>query len=188
MNKLLFFLTFLVGCTSLNVPVNDVNLSEGSIIVNISEDVFDDVELSWFDTHLINVRTKESFAISDFSGKPVLLETFAVWCSKCLAQQNEIKKLHEELGDSFVSVTVDLDSSESEGKVLDFINGNGFSWVYSIDHNGFGKKLIDEFGINVANAPNAPVILKCPGKDAELLRFGVKNLEELRSGVESCSV
>ncbi|MFB6351225.1 MAG: SDR family NAD(P)-dependent oxidoreductase, partial [Bradymonadaceae bacterium] len=40
-------------------------------------------EASWRTVDLTDVRTGEAFTISQFEGRPVLLEFFAVWCPKC---------------------------------------------------------------------------------------------------------
>ena len=41
----------------------------------------------WIDDKFTNVRTGEKFSISDFEGKQVLVETFAVLCPACKRQQ-----------------------------------------------------------------------------------------------------
>lgn len=35
--------------------------------------------IAWLDTELVDVETGETFRISDFKGRPVLVKTFAVW-------------------------------------------------------------------------------------------------------------
>ncbi|PIO07358.1 hypothetical protein COU59_03365, partial [Candidatus Pacearchaeota archaeon CG10_big_fil_rev_8_21_14_0_10_34_12] len=42
--------------------------------------------VSWMNTELKDIRTGETFKTSDFEGKPVLLESFAVWCPTCTKQ------------------------------------------------------------------------------------------------------
>ena len=91
-----------------------------------------DTDEAWADIKLKNINTGKNFTISDFEGKPVLIETFAVWCSTCTKQQKEIKKLHEELGDSFVSITLDVDPNESAKLVKKHTSKYGFDWHYAI--------------------------------------------------------
>lgn len=45
-------------------------------------------------TELTDVNTGETFTPLDFTGNPVLLESFAVWCPVCLSQQRHIGSLH----------------------------------------------------------------------------------------------
>lgn len=35
--------------------------------------------IAWLDTELVDVQTGETFRISDFKGRPVLVKAFAVW-------------------------------------------------------------------------------------------------------------
>ncbi|MHB8136655.1 MAG: peroxiredoxin family protein, partial [Anaerolineaceae bacterium] len=52
---------------------------------------------TFFDASLTNVATGESFKISDFAGKVVLVENLAMWCPTCLKQQEQVKLLHNQL-------------------------------------------------------------------------------------------
>ena len=70
----------------------------------------------WFGAALTNARSGQAFTINDFKGKVVLVETMAVWCTNCLAQQKEIKALHDKMGmqADFVSVSLDIDPNEKQ--------------------------------------------------------------------------
>ena len=35
--------------------------------------------IAWLDSELVDVQTGETFRISDFRGRPVLVKAFAVW-------------------------------------------------------------------------------------------------------------
>ena len=59
----------------------------------------------WREIPLRDVLSGEIFRISDFNGKPILLESFAVWCPTCNKQQQQIRKLHQAIGDSVISIT-----------------------------------------------------------------------------------
>ena len=141
-------------------------------------------KIDWRTSALTDVRTQQVFTISQFD-KPILLESFAVWCPTCTKQQTEIKLLHEELGDSFVSISLDTDPNEDKAKVLDHIQRNQFNWYYAISPRELTESLIDEFGINFVNAPQAPVVLICNG-NAKKLPNGVKTVSELKGELANC--
>lgn len=153
-----------------------------------SEDLKEIESLSgmWMDAELKDVRTQEAFKISDFKGKPVLLESFAVWCPICTKQQEEIKKLHEEIGDSVVSVSLDTDPDEDEAFVKEHIEKNGFDWRYAVSPVEITRSLIDDFGVGIVNAPSAPVILICEDGSARQLDRGVKDVDELKEEIAKC--
>ena len=46
----------------------------------------------WAQVELIDAVSGEVFRIADYAGKPILVESFAVWCSTCLRQQKEMAR------------------------------------------------------------------------------------------------
>jgi len=182
-------LIFLVGCSQV---IDDKDLGNEIQEIDKKEDVVlgeeEETEViepvGWKETKLKDVRTGEEFRISDFSGKPVLLESFAVWCPTCTKQQNEIKKLHEDIGDKVVSITLDTDPNEDEAKVLEHVNRNGFDWLYAVAPVDMTRALVDEFGVGFVNAPQAPVLLIREDGAVKLLKKGVKSASELKSEIE----
>ncbi|MFC2095345.1 TlpA family protein disulfide reductase [Candidatus Bipolaricaulota bacterium] len=133
----------------------------------------------WASTELYDVVTGELFRISDFAGKPILIESFAVWCSTCLRQQKEMARLIELAGDAIVHVSLDTDPNEDIDKVLSHTQRHEFEWLFSVAPIEMTQALIDEFGLTVVNAPRAPVILIDADGNARLLPNGVKTAEEL---------
>ena len=138
------------------------------------------------DTELKDIATGKNFRISDFSDKPVLLESFAVWCPTCTAQQKVTKKFHDEVGDSVISISIDTDPNEDESRILEHIEKNGFNWYYAISPVELTRSLIDQFGIGIVNAPSVPMILIC-GDKATMLDSGIKSVSELKKEVERCN-
>ena len=139
----------------------------------------------WMNTELNDISTGETFKISDFEGKPVLLESFAVWCPTCTKQQKELKKLHEEVGDSVVSIALDTDPNEDEKKILNHIQENGFNWYYAVSPIEMTQSLISEFGNGIISAPSAPMILICEdGSYRKLGGSGSRSVEELKEELE----
>ena len=139
---------------------------------------------AWTDITLEDVTTGETFKISDFRGKKVVLETFAVWCSICTKQQKEIKKLHGRIGDDFVSITVGVDPNEDADKVRAHVKRNGFDWLYAVASPEMTRSLIDEFGTMVINAPAAPIIIIDEDGEARLLGRGIKSVEKLEKEIK----
>lgn len=135
---------------------------------------------NWINFELKDVATGETFKISDFSDKPVLLESFAVWCPTCTRQQRVTKNLEEEVGNSIVSISIDTDPNEDEARVQKHIDDNGFNWYYVVAPIEFTRSLIDQFGIDIVNAPSAPMVLICDGQKARQLGSGVKSVETLK--------
>ncbi len=135
-------------------------------------------------TELTDVRTGQTFKISDFKGKPILLESFAVWCPVCTKQQQHIQKLHQLLGDSVVSISLDTDPNEDAAKVKEAVEERGFDWHFAVSPRELTQALIDQFGVSVVNAPAAPVVLICKDGSARLLKRGIKSAQDLKGEIE----
>ena len=116
---------------------------------------------AWKDAVLKDVSTGESFKMSDFKGKTVLLESFAVWCPTCKKQQDKIKDLHLELGDSIVSISLDTDPNEKDAEVLEHATKYGYDWRFVVSPVELTSSLIKEFSVAVVNAPGAPIVHIC---------------------------
>lgn len=139
----------------------------------------------WMDIELKDVATGESFRIGDFNGKPVLLESFAVWCPKCLAQQQNVKKLREQESSETVHISLDTDPNEDQEKVREHIERHGFDWYYAVSPIELSNALIDDYGLVVVNAPSVPTILICEDQETRFLRTGIKKAEELEREIDA---
>lgn len=139
---------------------------------------------AWMDIELKDVRTGEQFKVSDFKGRPILLEVFAVWCPTCLSQQKEMQKLKEKGGDTVVRISLNMDPNEDEAKVRKHIEEHGLDWYFAISPPELTKALIDEVGLAILSAPLSPVILICEDQSVRLLPGGVKSAEALVSEIE----
>jgi cytochrome oxidase Cu insertion factor (SCO1/SenC/PrrC family) len=137
---------------------------------------------AWMDIELVDAATGDKFKISDFKGKPVLLESFAVWCPVCLKQQKIIKELRLREG-TIVHVSLDTDPNEDEARVREHVKTYGFDWYFAVSPIELTNALIDDFGLGVINAPSSPMVLICEDQSARFLRSGVKSADELLSEV-----
>ena len=186
---------FLIGCTSTETEVGtDVEPEE------MTEEEMEEVAMEkqqqleeelkdvsacddWKCEDLVDVLTGETFQIKDYEGKPILVESFAVWCPTCLKQQLIMKELLESDGDSIIHVSLDTDPNEEESLVKEHAEKNDLNWIFTVSPKEVTKKLIDEFGIGVVNAPSAPVILVCEDQSSRLLERGVKSAAELKEEI-----
>ena len=137
----------------------------------------------WKCEDLVDVLTGETFQVKDYEGKPILVESFAVWCPTCLKQQLKMKELLKSDGDSIVHISFDTDPNEDAELVRNHAEKNDLNWRFTVSPKYVTKKLIDEFGIGVVNAPSAPVILVCEDQSSRLLERGVKSADELKEEI-----
>ncbi len=136
---------------------------------------------AWFSMALTNVHTGETFTIQDLKGKVILVETMAVWCSSCLKQQTQVKALHGQIGDrdDFVSIGLDIDSNEDAAKLKDFVDAQGFDWLYAVSPSDVSREIAALYGDQFLNPPSTPMLLIDRHGGVHPLPFGIKSADEL---------
>ena len=140
----------------------------------------------WFSQELKDINSGTFFKITDFEGKVILVETMAVWCPKCLTQQQEIAKLKTVLAaqDDFVSIGIDIDPNENEGLLASHVEKYGFDWIFTIA----SKPVIDEigslYGAQFLNPPATPMLIIDRQGAQHPLPFGIKSAEELQKALQ----
>lgn len=142
------------------------------------------VAKGWQEVQIKNINDGKNFRISDFEGAHVMLESFAIWCSTCLKQQNEVKKARVAEVDQVIHIGLNTDPNEDEARVKSYINEHDFDWLYAVAPKAMTDQLIDEFGFGIVNAPQAPMIHICPDGSAKLLKRGLKSAEDLNAQVD----
>lgn len=136
----------------------------------------------WLTTEFTDVASGEKFTIAELP-KPVLIESFAVWCPVCTRQQKETKKLEAQRSD-ITSVSLDTDPNEDASNILSHIQKNGFDWRYAIASGAVSASLSQDFGADILSVPLAPMIVVCENNKATQIRNGVKAASELSSTVD----
>ena len=86
----------------------------------------------------------EEVSLSDFSGKIVVMEWYALWCTKCRDALSEVKpyfnKLHKEYADKDVVVmAINLDKKKPE-KIKAFAEKKGMEYMLLLDPKGITGK------------------------------------------------
>lgn len=136
----------------------------------------------WYDMPLTDVRTGTAFSVGEFAGKVVLIETMAEWCPTCLEQQNEVKRLHDLLGDrtDLVSVSLDIDLHEDEASLRDYAAGQGYDWYFAVAPIEVARALGNLYSAQYLNPPVSPMLVIDRDGNAIQLPYGVKTAEILQ--------
>ena len=140
---------------------------------------------AWFSVELKDVNSGQTFKLSDFKGRIVLVEGMAVWCTTCLRQQHELVRLHEQIGEAAISVAIDVDLNEDEALLKKHAESNGFTWRYAVGTPELAQTLAAEFGNRFLNPPGVPMFLIDRDGGVHLLDFGHKTVEYLTRQIQS---
>lgn len=140
---------------------------------------------AWLDLELRDVNSGQTFKLSDFKGQIVLVEAMAVWCTNCMAQQRELVRLHEQIGDAAISVAIDVDLNEDEALLKQHAEINGFDWRYAVAPPELAQALAAEFGNAFLNPPSVPMFLIDKQGGVHLLDFGHKTADYLSAQIQA---
>jgi thiol-disulfide isomerase/thioredoxin len=141
----------------------------------------------WLGTPLQDAATDAPFEISDYNGKVVLVETMAVWCTNCRAQQEEIQGLESEMMDQthdLVIVSLDIDPNEDSGTLKKYVQTTGFGWTFAVAPPELIRKIGNTYGDQFLNPPSTPVLIIDREGVAHPLPFGIKSTQDLNKAVE----
>lgn len=142
-------------------------------------------DTAWRREPLEDATTGAEFVIGDFDS-PVVLHTFATWCTTCRSQQQDMVPLYESRGDDIEMVDLTVDENDDPDDVAAHAETHGFGWRFSVSPSDVTRSLVEDFGERVAVAPQAPVIVVCPDGAAVTLDKGV-SVDEIESAIDDCS-
>ncbi len=80
-------------------------------------------------------------SLADFSGKIVVVDFWATWCTPCKETTHELEKLHgryKDRGVVFVGISMD-EGADAPRKVKDFADKHGLSYVLLMDEGRASK-------------------------------------------------
>jgi len=135
---------------------------------------------AWATAPLVDVSTGETFRIADHAGKVVILETMAIWCGNCRAQQGDVQAALARLpADKVVYVVLDTDKSEKAASLAAYRTKNSFEGRYAIAGNEVARALAADFGDQFLNPPSTPLLII--GTDGTVTRtdFGPKSPDQI---------
>jgi cytochrome oxidase Cu insertion factor (SCO1/SenC/PrrC family) len=136
----------------------------------------------WFDMELTDAQTGEVFTVNDYAGKVILLETMAMWCPNCVVQANEVRNLHELLGDpqDLISISLDVDLNEDQASLKEYAYGYGFDWHFVVAPLLVARALGNLYTAQYLNPPLSPMMVIDRGGNVHHLEYGLKEAEELQ--------
>ena len=128
---------------------------------------------------LMDVRSGATFTLGELAAdKPVLVETMAIWCTTCLAQQREVVDAHESA--DFHSVGIDVDPNERAEDLADYAEREGFDWRFAMADAELVQLLTERYGFGVTNPPSTPTLVVSAEGGIRALEFGrVRSADEL---------
>jgi cytochrome oxidase Cu insertion factor (SCO1/SenC/PrrC family) len=141
----------------------------------------------WLGTPLMDAVTDAPFQISEYHGKVVLVETMAVWCTNCRAQQEEMRGLQSQMMEQthdLVVVSLDIDPNEDGATLKKYADATGFDWTFAVAPQELVRTLGSTYGDQFLNPPSTPILIVDRQGVAHPLPFGLKSTADLAAAVQ----
>ena len=91
-------------------------------------------------------------SLTDYRGKVVLLDFWAVWCGPCIGEIPNVKEVYEKYHDKgFEVIGISLD--DDEAVLREFIKENQLPWRQIFDGEGWSGPLAEKYGVRSIPAP-----------------------------------
>lgn len=127
-----------------------------------------------------------TFTPADFAGQPVIVETFATWCSNCRSQLGATQQAAAQLGDDAVVLALSVETSLDPAQLTAYAEENGFTDVrFGVLDAQALATLADRFGNSVLNPPSTPKFLVAPDGTVGEMTTGPESADELLAAVDA---
>jgi thiol-disulfide isomerase/thioredoxin len=113
------------GATNGEVVLNEVSQEEGD-------------ELKWISLE------GDTLSLSDFEGKPLLVNFWATWCPPCLAEMPLIQDIADQYQDQLVILAIN--AGEDEAVVRDFVTQQNLELTFLLDPTNSAAKYFRVYG------------------------------------------
>ncbi|MHA2055568.1 MAG: TlpA family protein disulfide reductase [Candidatus Hodarchaeales archaeon] len=84
--------------------------------------------------------------LSNYTGKPIILDLFATWAAPCVAQHDVLKSIHTNYP-KITIISVSVDQNENLEILIDFKEQNGLEWEIGQDITGNGARIFEATAI-----------------------------------------
>lgn len=177
------------GMMAEETPAADMMMEETATADGMMAETKEDAMMdspAWLSAQLGDVSSGETFTLSDFKGKVVLVELMAQWCSTCKKQQMEVKALHEQLGmpDNLAIVVLDIDPNENAETLKTYAEMNGFAWMYAVSPADVSREIGQLYGNQFLNPPSAPMLIVDAEGAVHPLPTGLKSADDLKEALD----
>lgn len=124
--------------------------------------------------------TGETFTIADLVGRPVLVENFATWCSKCRSQLESTQAAAEAAGDDAVVLALSVETDLSVDDMAGYAADNDFTAIrFAVMSPELLAAMNDAFGTTALNPPSTPKVVVAADGTAGELTTGPESSDEI---------
>ncbi len=121
-----------------------------------------------------------TFTLGDLEGQPVLVETFATWCTTCRQQLGDTQQAAVEAGEDAVFLALSVEQDLDPAALAAYAEDNGFTDIrFGVLDDASLLALRDQYGGAVLVPPSTPKFRVAPDGQASELTTGFESAEEI---------
>jgi thiol-disulfide isomerase/thioredoxin len=85
-----------------------------------------------------------TISLSDLSGKVILVDLMATWCTTCTIQNGYLESIYDTMAGPLFVLSLTIDRSETIAMMEDYQNDRGLPWAHGLDT---GAKFANYFSV-----------------------------------------
>lgn len=134
----------------------------------------------WQTLTMTNVRTGQEFAVSDFLGCTVYVETMATWCINCMMQMVNVAAALPNLDpERHVVMAISIETQLAPEDLAKYAENSDFDWIFSVASPELLKAIVDAFGRDAVVPSITPHVIVYPDGTAGDLQTGGSSSEDI---------
>ena len=138
---------------------------------------------AWMTTDLTDACAGETFALADFRGKTLFIESMATWCTNCHAQLTRVKEavaqIPEDDRDDIVFVVLSSEVDLPRETLAEYAASNDFPFIFAVMSADMLRSMAEDLGQEIAVPPAMPHLIVAPDGTIGDLHTGGSSPEEL---------
>jgi len=138
---------------------------------------------AWLTAELTDACSGETFALADFAGKTVYVESMATWCVNCHAQLTRVKEAAAQIPDEgldnvvFVALSSEVDLPREA--LATYAADNAFPFIFAVLPAEVLQAMAADLGQEIAVPPAMPLLVIAPDGTVGDLHTGGASVEDV---------
>lgn len=91
-------------------------------------------------------RSGRTFSLSDFRGRPLLVDFWATWCGPCRETMPEVQRMHQKYGNQLQVVGINIEGKSQD--VLSYLDEGGYTFPVLFDSGNWDSIVATNYGVS----------------------------------------
>lgn len=91
-------------------------------------------------------RSGRTFSLSDFRGRPLLVDFWATWCGPCRETMPEVERLHRKYRGQLQVVGINIEGNSQD--VLSYLDEGGYTFPVLFDSGNWDSSVATSYGVS----------------------------------------